>query len=269
MSTAPRPSKAERRDEARAAALRLREEQQKTARRQRTVAVAALVAGLAVIAVVVAVILGQGARSPLDEVAAPAGSTESGGIPVGGDGVAGTTSGAADGATTVAVYSDFMCPVCSVFEEVNASTLEEYRERGDVVVEYHPVSILDRFAQGSEYSTRAANAAAVVADQAPEVFLDFLAALFADQPAENTPGLSDEEIAERAVAAGVPADVAATFADGQFTEWVAAATDQASQDLGQLGTPTILIDGENLGTDLQVDWRVEGALAEAIDAARS
>ena len=268
MSTAPRPTKAARRDEARAAALRLREEQQSAARRQRTVAVAALVAGLAVVAVVVAVILGQGSSSPLDEVTAPAGATASGGIPVGADGVAGTTSGSAEDATAVDVYSDFMCPVCSVFEEVSGPTLDEYRERGDVVVEYHLVSILDRYAQGSEYSTRAANAAAVVADQAPEAFLAFMTALFTDQPAENTPGLTDDEIADRAITAGVPEAVAETFADGRFTEWVVAATDQASKDLGQLRTPTILIDGQNLGTDLQVDWRVEGALAEAIEAAR-
>lgn len=267
MSTPPRPTKAVRRDEARAEALRLREEQQKTARRQRTIAVGALVVGLAVVATVVAVILGQGKSASLDDVAAPPGATASGGIPVGADGIAGTTDGSADDATTVTLYSDFMCPVCGAFESLNGPVLDEYRERGDIVVEYHPVSILDRASAGTAYSTRAANAAAVVAEQAPEAFVAFMTALFTDQPAENTAGLSDDEIAQRAVDAGVPADVAATFVDGKFTDWVTASTDQASKDLGQLGTPTILIDGKNL-TDLQVDWRVEGALAGAIDAAR-
>jgi protein-disulfide isomerase len=60
----------------------------------------------------------------------------------------------------------------------------------------HSVSILDRLSDGSEYSTRAASASAWVADRAPEQFSAFHESLFADQPEENTPGLSDEQIAQ-------------------------------------------------------------------------
>ena len=266
MSAPSRPGKADRRDEARAAALRLREEQNRAARRQRTIVVAALVAAVAVLAVVVVMILGQANSSSLDKTAAPATATKSGGFVVGKEGIAGKKDGAKADAVTVALYSDFMCPICKSFEDVNSATLDKLRESGDIVMEYHPVSILDRAAMGAKYSTRAANATAVVADQAPDKFLRFTASLFADQPAENTVGLSDAQIAQHAVDAGVPQKVADTFVKGAFTAWVGAATEQASKDLGQLGTPTILLNGKKL--DQTVDWRVAGALEKAIKAAQ-
>ena len=65
---------------------------------------------------------------------------------------------------------------------------------------------------------------------------------------------------------GHPDDVVASLADGTYTWWAAQATDLASQDMGSLSTPTILLDGVAL--DAAVDWRVDGALADAIEAAR-
>ncbi|MCL3861504.1 thioredoxin domain-containing protein [Actinotalea sp. K2] len=278
MSTAPRTTKADRREEARVAALRLREEQQRAARRQRTIVIGALVAGLAGLAVLVTIILGQANASPIEDVARPAGSTLSGAIPVGQEGIAGRTDGTDPDAVVVSVYSDFLCPYCALFEELGGPVLDEYREAGDIVVEYHPVSILDRESAGSVYSTRAAVTVAFVADQAPEAFVELNQLLMANQPAEGVVGLTDEQMADLARQAGVPEEVAAQIAAGEhlgdgtagdapaFTPWVRAATEQASKDLGRLQTPTILIDGEPL--DESVDWREEGRLAEAIDAAR-
>lgn len=287
----PRPSKQQRREEARAEALRLREEQQRQARRQRTLVIGLLVIGLLVVAGVVAYVLSRAPQTsgyeslpssedfaevedPLAEVQAPASATDTGGIRVGADGVAGAEEVPED-AVVVTVYADFMCPVCGQFEEINGATLDELREAGEVVVEHHPVSILDRLAAGTRYSTRAATAAALIADRAPEAFNGFSTALYASQPAENTPGLSDAELAEIATAAGVPQDVAATIEDGSYLEgddtfapWVAAATQVASREFApQFGTPTVLVDGENVA-DLGVDWRVEGELEAAIEQAR-
>lgn len=281
MSTAPRPSKASLREEAQAEALRLRAVQQRVAKRQRTIAIAALVVGVAVLAVIVTLIMAQANRSLLEDVARPTGSTLSGGIPVGPDGVAGTTDGAAADAIVVSVYADFLCPYCGLFETSNGPVLDELREAGEIVVEYHPVSILDRLSAGSGYSTRATTAVALVADQSPESFIEFNALLFANQPAENTEGLTNAEIADLATQAGVPDAVAATIEDGSFLEpaedgsgtetsfvpWVAAATEQASKDLGSLSTPTILIDGEKLDPEVY-DWRQDGVLAQAIEDAR-
>ena len=208
--------------------------------------------------------------SALDGITAPAGSTANGGIPVGSSGIAGTTDGAADDAVVVTVYSDYMCPYCGEFEAVNGAILSELRAQGDIVIEYHPVSILDRLSQGSAYSTRAATAAALVADRAPETFVGFDAALFAQQPAEGTVGWTDAEIAGIARGAGVPDEVAVVIESSEyltgadsFVPWVAAATQQGAQDLGRLATPTVLLDG----APLTVDWGIPGALAQAIEQA--
>jgi len=273
MSTPDRLTKTQRRDEARVAALKLREQQQRTAKRQRTIAIAVAVGGVIVLAVVIWTIFAQGNRSSLADVALrPAGSTLSGGIPV------------AD-AVVVAVYSDYLCPICGVFEQTNGATLDQLRQSGEIVVEYHPVSILDRSSGGTAYSTRSATAAALVAAQAPEAFVAFHNALFTNQPAEtsDTPYLTDAQIADIARTAGVPDAVAATIESGEYlgtqadaagkpldqtyVPWVIAATDQASKDLGQLGTPTIVIDGKVLDAK-QYNWQEPGQLAKAIADAK-
>jgi protein-disulfide isomerase len=245
-SNIPRPTKAERREAARAEARALREAQARREKRNRLILVGSLVAVIALIAVAVAVIIGQGSRSALDGVAAPAGANDAGGIVVGAEGV----GAASEGAPEVAVYSDFMCPFCGQFELTNGPMLEELRTGGEATVVYHPVAFLDRFSNGTNFSTRAAEATAVVADAAPEQFTAFYAALFENQPAENTDGLSDEQMAEIAVGVGVPEDIAATFSGDRFDAWVTAASDQATRDLPRPATPTILIDG----TVFEGDW---------------
>jgi protein-disulfide isomerase len=261
-------TKAQRRDAARAEALALQKKQQSTEKRNRLIVLSLL--GLAVIGLIVAVvlILNEGQKATMDKVEnVPAGVVEDTGIPVGADGVAGTEN---EGAPTLDVYVDFMCPVCGSFEQINGASIAEMREAGDVTLVVHPVSILDRTSQGTEYSTRAASAAAWVADRAPEQFSAFHDAMFANQPEEQTPGLSDEQIAQIAEQAGVPADVASGIADGDaletYEEWVAASTEVAGSDpavinpeTGGMGTPTVLIDGERFA-----GWQTPGALTEAI-----
>lgn len=278
----PNPTKAERRAEARIRAERLREEQQRTAHRQRIIAISLLIVGFVVVGALVAWILSNQpepapdlseVEDPLGSVSAPAAANDQGGIPVDRDGLAGATGDTA--AVEVVVYFDFMCPVCGLFEETNGQVLRDLRASGDIALEYRPVSILDRTSQGSQYSSRAATAAAFVADQDPGTFVAFHDALFANQPEEGTQGLTDEQLATIAREADVQEDVAAAIADGSyfagdasFAPWVAAATEQATRDFPDgFGTPTILVNGENIA-DLEVDWRAPGALQDAIESAR-
>lgn len=233
-----------------------REEQARRERRTRLTFVGVAVALVAVVAVTVAVIMGQASRSLLDGVDGPAAADDSGGIVVGQDGVGAPT----DGAPTVAVYADFMCPFCGQFESANGPVLDELRRAGEATVVYHPVAYLDGLSQGTMYSTRSAQAAAVVAQDSPEHFVPFWEELFANQPAENTPGLSDGEIAELARGVGVPQEVVDTFTDGRFTEWVKAASDQATRDLPRPATPTILIEGDVWSGD----WRDPDTLRSAV-----
>ncbi|GAA3795001.1 DsbA family protein [Cellulomonas soli] len=296
-SNDPRQSKAERRDAARDKAAQLRKQQQAAAKRNRILAISGL--GVAVIAlgVVITMILRQGAANEvtyadiaygnggdsvvapaLTDVPAPAAGDDSGGIPVSSDGV----GSVGDGDVVVQVYMDFMCPYCGQFDVANSADLDAFVESGDVTVVYHVLSFLDGNSQGTFYSTRAANASTIVADQAPEQYTAFIAALYANQPAENTEGLTDVEIGQLALDAGVPQSVVDTFTDtvdGTFTTqdddteqqgtwrtyapWAAAVTGQALTDLGKISTPTILIDGEKFTGD----FTSAGPLSDAITAA--
>ncbi|WP_372594636.1 DsbA family protein [Actinotalea sp.] len=260
MSPSDRPTKNDRREEARAAAAALREKQAKAQARQRTIAIAALVAGLVVVGVLVAVILNQGKTSAGAQVT-PEVSSARGGVVFDESGVvippADQDTTGDDGSTTawpvnsgdtpvVSVYFDFMCPYCGQFETAVGPTLDELAASGEILLDSHPVSILDRFSAGTGFSTRSAAAAWAVAEGSPEHYTAFVEAMMAQQPAENTAGLSDEEIAAIATGVGVPQEVADGLADGTFTWWATQATDLASQDLGSLATPTVLIDGVKL-----------------------
>lgn len=261
-------TKAQRRDAARAEALALQKKQQAREKRSRLIVLSALGLGLIILIGAVVMIFMESQKTAMEKVEnIPAGVVEDTGIPVGAEGVAGTEN---EGAPTLDVYIDFMCPICGQFEQLNGASITEMREAGDVTLVVHPVSILNRASQGTEYSTRAASAAAWVADRAPEQFSAFHDAMFASQPEEQTPGLSDEQIAQVATQAGVPADVASGIADGDalstYEEWVEASTEVAGSDPAVInpqtrgmGTPTVLIDGERFD-----GWQTPGALTEAI-----
>ncbi|WP_448059057.1 DsbA family protein [Cellulomonas hominis] len=283
-SNEPRPNKAQRRDEAREQARKLREQQQQRETRNRIIGISSVVVAVVVAVVVVVVILGRGSGGgttaagaaftgdkdiTLADVTAPSTAESNGGIPVGKDGVAGV--GAPAGDVVVSVYLDYMCPYCGRFEQANDTELTSLREEGGVTVEYHLLAFLDSQSQGAEYSTRAANAAAMVADKAPEQFVAFSSALFANQPKESTTGLDDDTIASLAVDAGVPQPVVNTFTDAAagetwrtFAPWLAANNNQASKDLGGVSTPTVLINGEKFTGDLYN----AGPLREAVEAAK-
>ncbi|GIG53713.1 DsbA family protein [Demequina activiva] len=258
-STAPKNQKA--------AAARAQAQKSVKAQERRTtlgIVIGALVA-LVVFGGIVFYIVQSSQVPPLDseDAVIPAGSdAETGGIPVSSDGVAGGEVPA--DVPRVDLYEDFMCPICGQFEEINAEDIDALRESGEIAVYYHPISILDATSQGTDFSTRSANAAATVADAAPEHFLEFTAAMYANQPAEGTTGLSDEEIAQIAIDAGVPETIAETLDDGIFTKWVIAATERASQD-GMQGTPTVMVNREIL-EQAEVPYFQPGALRTHLES---
>ncbi|WP_062516166.1 DsbA family protein [Demequina gelatinilytica] len=209
-------------------------------RRTMLMIVAGSIVGLAIFGGLIFFIINQGKVEPLgtEGATAPAAADATGGIPVGTTGVVGEDL--ATDVPRVDVYLDFMCPICNVFEQTNAEELDAMREAGEIQVYYHPISILDRYSSGTDYSTRSAGAAGVVAHLAPEAYLDFTAAMFANQPEENSEGLSDAQIEQIAIDAGVPEEVAASLADDGMKKWATAATEQASVD-GMRGTPTVRV----------------------------
>jgi protein-disulfide isomerase len=263
----------ERREQAREQAAALRRAQVAAERRRRVVSISAL--GLALVALVVVVVvtlsqrtdLGTAEDVPLAEVtSAPEVALADGGIPVG---VAGVGDLDPD-LPRVDVYADYMCPGCASFEQINGETLVALAAEGTATVVYHPVAILDSVSQGSRYSTRAASAVALVAEQAPEHLERLSLALFT---AQYSTGLTDEEIAGIARDAGVPDEVAVLIAEGtaaeRYAQWVTSATRDAvtqpsltNPERDGFTTPTIALDGVRWGEN----WSDPAALTAAVDA---
>lgn len=149
-----------------------------------------------------------------------------------------------DGENTVDTYVDFMCPICGDFEKSYGEQLQTAAANGDITLNIHPVSILNRLSQNTEFSTRAGSAMYCVAAESPDSTLDFFNTLFANQPEENSAGLSDDELAAMAEQAGAGA-AADCIADGTYMDFVDAQTN--AHDIK--GTPTVEVNGKRL--DLQ------------------
>ncbi len=218
----------------RAAAIRAEAERKE--RRTRTLLVTAAV--IAVLILVVAIVVAvQASRDTTGEAATP---------PNGAVDTYSVAMGDANAPVTVTVYEDFMCPYCGMFEQVSEDALKKYADSGDVQVRYHVVSFLDR-ASSTDYSTRAANALGVVLDTAgPEAAVKFHNELYANQPAEGSAGLSDEQLVDYAVAAGAEKDaIEGPIADLKFEQWVVNSTDEWSRR-GFKGTPTVTVNDEKI-----------------------
>jgi protein-disulfide isomerase len=239
---------------------------------QRRTTVLWIVGAIAVVglfAALIAFIVRQDAVGSIDgeNQLTPAVATADGGFPVGTNGVVGKDLDPER--VQLAVYLDFMCPVCGGFEEINGADIQAMSQEGLIDVVYHPISFLDRTSLGTAYSTRSASAAALVAEESPELFVAFLTAMFANQPEEGTRGLNDAEIQAIATDVGIPEATVAKIPDYAYSQWVTAATEKASV-AGVTGTPTIFINGENRsgqGNPRAVNWSVPGNLRLAVEEA--
>lgn len=200
-------------------------------RRRRAVVTAVVAAAVAtVVALGVAV---QASRNSTDTAAPTPRGVDGGSFVVGQD----------DAPVTVTLYEDFLCPACARAEKELGATLDDLVSNGDVRLDYRPIAFLDR-ASTDAYSTRALNAAACVMDAAPAAYPAFTRALFASQPAEGGPGLSDARLAQLADGAGAPG-LSTCIEELRFGEWTRTATELASVG-GVNATPTILVDGVRL-----------------------
>jgi len=292
----PERSAAARREAAREAARQRRVQQERRAARHRLLVIVAVsVAVLVVVGAFTAVLLESrhNATTHPDIAYGQASSTVQ---PPAADSVDAPAPNALDGLIInakgigtdnpsdvhVAVYLDFQCPYCAEFEKANGPVLARLIEQGGVTVVYHPLAFLDRYSKNTLYSTRAANAAAVVAHGAGDRLLPFLSALYAHQPPENSPGLTDAQIVDAAREAGVSDAVSATFANtvsGTFQDgagnahagtwrtyapWVYMLTAQAQKDLGRgFGTPLVMINGQQFTGDLYTAGDLERAISAA------
>ncbi|MBN9607129.1 MAG: thioredoxin domain-containing protein [Actinomycetales bacterium] len=152
----------------------------------------------------------------------------------------------------IVTYVDYFCPVCNAFEQTNGHAIEALVSAGQASLEVHPVAILNRNSQGTNYSTRSGNAMACVAQYAPDKFLDAQGVLFANQPAEGTSGLTDGQLVDLVQGAvGDNPNIATCIRGNTFGGFIDAATQRAVNDpalvnpsSGGFGTPTVLVNGD-------------------------
>jgi protein-disulfide isomerase len=268
-------SKNERRAQARQKALAQRARQQRREKRNRAaLQIGIIVVILAVVGGVTIAIIGA-IRPPS---AGPA-NMASGGITIGADYKADRTAGLASGkdpATPTATasagvplittYEDFMCPVCGQFESTNAKQIAALVKSGQAKLQIVPVSILDRSSSGTDYSTRAANAAACVANFEPDSFFEFHRLLYAHQPKEGSTGLTDAQLIAYAKQAGASSAALSKCVTSQkYANWIGAVTDKWEKSY--LGTPTVLVNGHPYFADLVNKKEYSGSLTSATDFA--
>lgn len=190
---------------------------------------------VALVAVIVVVVVWMN-NAATDPGTAPSGSgidQETGAVIVG------------DGEQSLDLYFDFMCPICNTFEQTYGEEYLALVDDGTITLNLHPISILDRYSQGTEFSTRSANAMYCVAEADPDAAVPFMQEMFTNQPEEGSTGLTDEEIL--AIAGGVGVDgIDDCVSGGEYTSFVQAMTEQTPVQPGAagIGTPTLAVNGE-------------------------
>jgi protein-disulfide isomerase len=139
----------------------------------------------------------------------------------------------------VDLYVDFLCPFCRRFEEDWGAELESIvaAELGSLI--YHPLGFLDRLST-TRYSSRAAAASGCASDR--RRFLEYKNALFANQPEEGGPGLTDQQLAQLGLALGMDPGFARCIGEQRYVEWAGFVTMRAAER-GVTGTPSVFVDG--------------------------
>jgi len=277
---APRPTKAERTATAREKARQIREEQQRREKRNSLLLRWGILGAVVAIIVIVALVVISNTRGSIPDAGpAPQHGNVNGGfvltkagmqatdshtvdvakIPApastGSDGAivpAGIKAAAKGQPAQIVVYADMGCPICKQFEAQYSDYLQGLVTDGKATVEYRLATFLDR-ASTTNYSSRAANAMACVADEKPEAFNTYLTELFAQQPEEGSAGLDNATLAQIAESAGAPGMSSCIDSD-EFRPW-AKFTNQTFNDYQVGGTPTIYVQGKKWDGATQPDFQ--------------
>jgi protein-disulfide isomerase len=200
------------------------------------------VIGLALIAVVIAVVVSSGVFKSDDITGASEVSSRFNGIPQ-----SGVTLGEPNAPATIVEFADLKCPFCAEFARDGLPPLiDEYISTGKAKLVYRNLTILDASAPGKD-STDAATMAAAVGLQ--NKMWNFVDLFYINQKDENTVYATDEFL--NSIAAAIPG-VNVSEAEGKRSSaavkaQLAAAS--AAADARQVsGTPTFFVgkDEKNL-----------------------
>lgn len=202
-----------------------------------------------VVAVIVVALIG-GALWAAKSSKSDTGGSGSGAAPAS---AVGTAIPVGSGPVTVDVYEDFQCPACGQAEKAIGEQLAQRAADGKVTLNYHMMSFL-----GPE-SARAANASFCAADAGK--FAEMHAALYAEQPPENTGGYTQDDLLATGARLGLPASYDECVKAGTYAGFADRVTSE-SMAAGVKSTPTYVVAGKPVtGT---TSWQ---QILDAVDAA--
>ena len=206
------------------------------------VVIGAVIAAVVIIAVVVAIVMGTSGKS--DGTGASA--QPSGAVAADAGGIVANAAPAKSNAPTLDLYEDFQCPVCGQFEKAMGPSITTMVAAGEVKLIVHTLSFLDDNLK-NDFSKKTANAVACAADAGK--FLEYHAAVFAAQPAQEGAGYTDAQITEFANTAGITGPALTTWqrctSSGQHAQYVLD-TQTAAEKAGVNSTPTLKLDGKDI-----------------------
>lgn len=260
-----RPTKNEKRQDAREKARALREANSRKSKRNKVLIQSSLaVVVVAVIAVVTVFIIGS-LRPPGPGPA----NMQSDGIKIGEgfEAVRTPALGAEDeptpsaanpdGIPAIDIFIDYSCPACAQFEQAYGPLFRTWLESGTATVEYHILSFRDAQTAGTRYATRSGNSAACVAEHSPDAFFEFNELLLATQPLPPAKyELTNTELVQVVRASGAENvdAIEQCIKDETFANWLSKATARAmstgplpvrNSEIPRIGgTPTVLVNGK-------------------------
>lgn len=152
-----------------------------------------------------------------------------------------------EGDTVVDEYFDFGCPYCGEYHENTGDLMHEKTAEGKITLNLHPLGLLNNSFQGTEFSTRSANAFYCVVENEPNSALAMLDNLYLNQPEELTEGLTDDELVKIASNAGAKGEkIESCINENTYGDFVDSITQKLVNEESAWfkGTPTVKIDGE-------------------------
>jgi protein-disulfide isomerase len=211
----------------------------------------------------------QGNRAKIPATADTANATSANGVKVGNQ----------QAPVLVDLYEDFQCPICNNLEQSGLTKDFDAKIKATTIkVNYHVMSFLDSSSNGNKYSSRAANAGYCAADQSVDAFQKFHDLLYGknadgqnNQPAEGSNGRPDSQLIDWGKQAGITsADFSTCVTSDQHKDLVAGVTDAASKR-GVNGTPTVFVNGKQVGKETSVPTvaQIDAAIAAALAGSKS
>ena len=162
----------------------------------------------------------------------------------------------AEGAPTVSIYMEPLCPGCASVNRQLDPTLVKLMNAGQLNIDLHFLNFQDN-KSSDNYSNRAFNGAIYIAehDDDPDHLMSYLSNIYAEdfQPGElsNYEPVNNAKLEKQAVKAGVSEDVAAAAFSGknEYLDWLTASNNytilrpELFNSSGAFSSPTLTING--------------------------